>query len=240
MNRLGDLLWQIWSYKISVAPVLVTYLLFDLPAIVRKLTRVAYVPIYFIFFPSGHSDRLYAQYFNEDWFYGDGQSMTGEEKGRLRHRIQATAVLSMVFATIVAPWLCGFISAFYLTTNQFMEFLWSLIVIKAILIGWVLLKLRRESLAATKGNSFYYLLLLYISYLFLVWRGLTKSYEWTHSNLEGKGFFGLAAGLLDYAYVDIFINIVIVAAVTWGLTTLFTNPDHIEKPYSDDEQIETP
>jgi hypothetical protein len=232
-----DLLSQVWSYKISLVPILVTYILFDLPAIGRKLTGVAYVPIYFIFFPSGHSDRLYAQYFNEDWFYGNGALMSDEDKRALRRRIQATAVLSMVFATIVAPWLCGFISAFYLTTNQFVEFLWFLIVVKAVLIAWVLHKLRAESIAATKGNSFYYVIALYAAYLILVWRGLTKAYDWTHLNLETKGFFGLAVGLLDYAYVDIFINIVIVSAVTWGLMTLFTNPAHIQKPYSHDEQI---
>jgi hypothetical protein len=238
MSKLSDLTFQIWSYKFSLVPVLLTYILFDLTAIVRKLTGVAYVPIYFIFFPSGHSDRLYAEYFNEDFFYGVGQSMTDQEKRRLRHRIQATAIFSMVFATIVAPWLCGFISAFYLTTSQFFEFLWFLIVVKAILIGWVLRRLRGESIAATKGNSFYYVIALYLAYLVLVWRGLTKAYEWTHSNLDTDGFLGLAAGLFDYAYVDIFINIVVVAAVTWGLTELFTNPAHISKPYQRDEQIE--
>ena len=71
---LGSALREAWNYKISLAPVAATYLLFDLPAITRKLTGVAYVPIYFIFFPLGHSDRLYAQYFNEDLVYRDGAS----------------------------------------------------------------------------------------------------------------------------------------------------------------------
>src|SRR5665811_508051 len=102
MRNLAELAKEVWTYKISLVPILATYLLFDLPAIIRKITKVAYVPIYFIFFPSGHSDRLYAQYFNEDYFYGDGMSMNDEEKRALRRRIQATAIFSMVFATIVA------------------------------------------------------------------------------------------------------------------------------------------
>ncbi len=145
----------------------------------------------------------------------------------------------MVFATIVAPWLCGFISAFYLTSTQFIEFLWFLLLVKAVLIAWVLWKLRHESVAVTTGYSFCYVMALYAGYLFLVWRGLTKAYEWTHTHLESSGVLGLALGLLDYAYVDIFLNIVIVSAVTWAITTLFTNPAHILQPYSGNEQVET-
>ena len=172
MDKFATLLTAIWSYKISLVPVLATYLLFDLPAIFRKLTGVAYVPIYFIFFPSGHSDRLYAQYFNEDYMYCDGVSMSDAEKRKLRHRIQATAIFSMVFATVVAPWLCGFVSAFYLESNQFTEFLWFLIIVKLTLITTALFKLRGESDAVRTGYSFYYVMVLYAAYLILVWRGL--------------------------------------------------------------------
>lgn len=120
----SEIFLSVWNYKISLVPVLVTYFIFDLPALVRKLTRVAYVPIYFIFFPLGHSDRLYAQYFNEDLILGGNDSlMTDEQKRQLRYKIQATAVISMIFAAVVAPWLCGFIAALYLPSNQFTEFL---------------------------------------------------------------------------------------------------------------------
>jgi hypothetical protein len=227
MQTVTDFAREVWTYKLSLAPVVVTYLLFDIPAIVRRLTRVAYVPMYFLFFPSGHSDRLYAQYFNEDDYYGVGSSMSDDEKRTLRWRIQATAIWSMVFATIVAPWLCGFISAFYLTPNQFIEFLCVLLVVKVGLIAWVLWRVRDESFAVKTG--FYYVVALYTAYLFLVWRGLTKAYEWTHAHLESGGVFGLSVGLLDYAYVDLFVNIIVVSAATWAITTLFTDPSRISK-----------
>ena len=233
MSSFSGLMTEIWTYKISLVPVLSTYLLFDLPAIIRKITRVAYVPIYFIFFPLGHSDRLYAQYFNEDDFYGVGASMGKEEKLRLRHRIQITAIFSMLFAAVIAPWLCGFVSAFYLLPNQFNEFLWLLIFLKLIILVWVLNRLRGDSRVMAIGNSFYYVLALYAGYLFLVWRGLTKAYEWTHTNLQSKGILGIAAGLLDYAYVDFFLNIVVVSAVTWGIITRFTDPSHIPRKEGD-------
>ena len=229
METLSELAATAWNYKLSLVPVLITYLLFDLPAIARRLTGIAYIPIYFIFFPSGHSDRLYAQYFNEDWFYGDGSSMTEDEKRSLRLRIQATAILSMVFATIVAPWLCGFIAAFYLTTTQFYEFLVFLVVVKAIILIWVLIRLRSDSAAAVK--SFNLICTLYAIYLVLVVRGLTKSFEWTHGNFQSKGLGAVVWGLLDYAYVDFFINAIIVGAITWSITTLWTNPSNIPKSH---------
>jgi hypothetical protein len=223
--KFGEIFLSIWNFKFSLVPVLVTYLIFDLPALMRKLTRVAYVPIYFIFFPLGHSDRLYAQYFNEDWMLCEGASMTDEQKRRLRHEIQATAIISMIFATIVTPWLCGFIAALYLPVNQFTEFLFFVLIVKAILVAWSLWQLRGESPAVQK--SLPYVAALYCVYLFLVWRGLTKAYDWTHQHLTTDGVMGLAVGLLDYAYVDIFINVLIVSGITWALTTIFTKPSNI-------------
>ena len=131
----------------------------------------------------------------------------------------------MVFATIVAPWICGFISAFYLTTSQFFEFLIFLVVVKILILTWVLIKLRNESETAKK--FFGLICTLYVFYLLLVARGLTKSFDWTHTNLDAKGLAGVGWGLIEYAYTDFFINVVIVSAVTWGITTLLTNPANI-------------
>lgn len=226
--KFSEIFLSVWNYKISLVPVLVTYFIFDLPALVRKLTRVAYVPIYFIFFPLGHSDRLYAQYFNEDWvLFGNDALMTDEEKHQLRYKIQATAIISMIFAAIVAPWLCGFIAALYLSSDQFIEFLLFLLVVKTILLAWSLWQLRLESPAAQKSLS--YVAALYGFYLFLVWRGLTKAYNWTHQHLSSEGIAGLALGLLDYAYVDIFINVIVVSGITWALTIIFTKPSNIAR-----------
>ncbi len=179
MSGWSEILSAIWHYKLSLVPVLATYLLFDLPAIIRRLTGIAYVPIYFLFFPSGHSDQLYAQYFNEDYYYGEGATMNEDQKRLLRNWIRATAILSMVFATIVAPWTCGIISALYLTQTQFLEFLVFLTVVKAVVLSWVLFKSRNESQSV---RAFFGLICsLYAVYLLLVLRALTKSFEWAHS-----------------------------------------------------------
>ncbi|MDZ4791330.1 MAG: hypothetical protein SGJ17_09015 [Hyphomicrobiales bacterium] len=228
----------VWSYQFSLVPVLVTYLIFETPALIRRLTKIAYVPLYFIFFPSGHSDSLYAQYFNEDHFYPEGASMSDAQKIALRHRIQATAIFSMIFACILAPWICGFFSAFYLTKSQFIEFLIFWILMKFALLTWVLIELRNDSEVSRK--SFGLILLFYLFYFILVILGLTKSFDWTYTNLDSKGFIGLIGALVEYAYLDIFINIIVVSAVTWGVTKVFTNPSNILEPsevYEDETHI---
>jgi hypothetical protein len=234
-------LWSVvWTYKVSLAPVLLTYLLFDFPAIVRRLTRVAYVPIYFIVFPFGHSDQLYAEYLNEDDFYGVGQTMTPEEKRALRRKIQSTAIISMVFAAVIAPWLCGFVSAFYLTRAQFAEFLVFFFVIKIFLISKSLWNLRQDSRAASQPLAFVSVVGVYILFLGFVWYGLTKSFDWTSTHLDSKGVFGLLAALADYAYVDLIINVGVVAALTWAFTVRFTDPENITKVYGGEDETDAP
>jgi hypothetical protein len=220
--------WQeIWSYKVSLVPVLSTYLVFDLPAIARRVTRVAYVPIYFLVYPSGHSDQLYAEYLNEDDFYGIGETLSEDERNSLRKKIQATAVFSMVFAAIFAPWVCGFISAFYLQPNQFAEFLVFFFVVKTFLLSKSLWNLRGDSRAALHGSAFLSVVGVYFVFLLSVWYGLTKSIKWTHANIQSDGFVGLFISLLDYAYANIFIGVGVVSALTWAFTVKFTDPKNI-------------
>ncbi len=239
MNTLVEAWSAAWAFKLSLLPILLTYFIFELPALVRR-TRRAYVPIYFMFFPLGHSDNLYAQYFNEDNHFGVGESMSDEEKVVLRTRIRILAILSMIFAIVVAPWLCGFLAGFYLSRDQFVEFVWFLMIVKTLLIARALYELRHTAWFVERSGSFEYLCIIYVAYLLLVWRGVTKSYGWTSANLETLGFFGTLWGLLDYAYVDIFINILVVALATWAITTRYTDPKLIPERRANVNNSEQP
>jgi membrane protein CcdC involved in cytochrome C biogenesis len=234
MNTLMEAWSAAWALKLSLLPVLLTYFIFDSPALIRRITRRAYVPIYFMFFPLGHSDKLYAQYFNEDNFFGVGEAMSEPEKAALRTRIRLLSVASMIFATVIAPWLCGFLSAFYLTGEQFREFVWFLMIVKLLLIAKALYELRQNAWFVETSGSFKFLCMIYAAYLVLILRGVTKSYAWTSSNLNALGFWGTLWGLLDYAYVDLFINVIIVALATWAITTRYTDPRLIPKTDSYD------
>lgn len=225
MTSLAENWEAIWNYKLSLAPVLITYALFDAPSLFRRLTKIAYVPIYFIFFPSGHSDQLYAQYFNEDYMYHVGEAMSEHDKHTLRLRLQANAVFSMIFAALLSPWLCGLVSALYLTELQFFEFLAFLVVVKSLILARVLYKLRTESAAAR--NAFSSACAMYALYLALVAMNLTKSFQWTSEKLHGSGISGVLRGILEHGYTDIFINVIVVGGATWAISVLFANPANI-------------
>ena len=103
MSTIRQFFVDVWTYKVSLVPVLVTYLLFDAQAIYyRRMTKTWYVPIYFIVFPSGHSDQLYAEYFSEDDFYGVGSSMTEAEKRSLRRKIIISAPTKITAGFVIA------------------------------------------------------------------------------------------------------------------------------------------
>ncbi len=236
MRSIPELLNIAWTYKFSLMPVLLTYLIFDLPALIRRCTRRAYIPIYFMFFPLGHSDQMYAQYFNEDDIYGVGKSMNDAQKQTLRARIQVTAIVSMIFAAVIAPWLCGFIAAFYLEQGQFLEFVWFLMALKTILICVSLYEIKQSDSFVMRSHSFKFVVLVYIAYLVLIWRGVTKSFWWTSGHLSTNGLTGLLQRLAEYAYVDLFLNIIIVALGTWAITNHYLDPKLIREKYVYDDQ----
>lgn len=227
MEIVTQLWFQAWDYKVSLLPVLLTYLLFDAQAIYRRITKWMYVPIYFMFFPSGHSDKVYAEYFNEDYFYGDGEKLTDGDRRRLRQTIVVYAIFSMIFATIVAPYICGMLSATYLTKQQFVEFLWFLLIVKSALIVRALLQVRRESIAVGHGKPFAAVIVLYVAYLYFVWRGLSKSFHWASTNIEMNGYWGLFSAIADIVHEEFFINIVAVSLLTWAVQQLLTSPENV-------------
>src|SRR6202011_2981928 len=106
---------------------------------------------------------------------------------------------------VVAPWLCGFVSALYLTLAQFKEFLVFFFIIKIFLISKSLWNLRQESRAANQPLALLSVVGVYVLFLGFVWYGLNKSFDWTSTHLDSKGLAGLVAALADYAYVDLII-----------------------------------
>jgi hypothetical protein len=233
---ISELWWQAWTYQVSLFPVLLTYLLFDSQALVRRLTRYHYVPIYFFVFPTGHTDKMYAEYFNEDDFYGVGEAMSPDQRQKLRKKIRVSAVVSMLSATVLAPYVCGILSAFYMSPQQFREFVCFLLIVKGSLLVHSLSRLRIESRAVSRASAFYCVVAIYAAYMFFVWRGLVKSFSWAHFQLTTTGFWGLIAAIGDLFHQEFFINIFAVAMFTYLVQQKFTSPDNIfSREWLDDE-----
>jgi hypothetical protein len=171
---------------------------------------------------------LYAQYFNEDDYYQIGRSQTADEKEALRKRIVAISVLSMVMSTVIAPVLCGFLSALYLTKEQFIEFVWFLVIVKIILLVFSLNKIRSISFVKA-SKSFLGVIALYLLYLYVIWRIVTMVHDWTVVSIGSLGVVGMLWALLDYVFVELFLYVLIVSASTWALVFLFTSPKYIHR-----------
>lgn len=228
---INEIVTPLANYKFSPLPILAMYLVFDSTALIRRITKRAYVPMYFIFFPTGHSDRLYAEYLGEDDLLS-GRQRPGPAKQRwLRKRLVLTAIISMLFATVVAPYLTGFVAALFLTPQQFNEFLVFLLIAKAILIVNALRTLRNESLVGWEDNTFVWVLAMYGVYLLFVFYGLTEAFDWTSANIRSYSLGDLIAAAFRALFVNIVVGIAFSSLATWAVMEKFR--EAVDKQYND-------
>lgn len=218
---------QAWGFEYAILPCLVAYLIFDMPIIVRRVTRKAYVPIYFAFFPAGYSDELLARYFDEDDFYQLGGPFPEGELGKARLKIIAVAVLSLTLTMTLSPLFAGLFGTYFLTQEQFTQFIWTLGIIKASLLLWACYDLTyrfqisdRVPIGVLAGiYSVYWTLLVYFT---------VKIQDWIEVQNELGGVSKVAQGLLDFVILEFGVEIVFVAVVgslvAWWITERRENP----------------
>ncbi|MGE0280037.1 MAG: hypothetical protein AB7P20_05415 [Rhizobiaceae bacterium] len=222
-----------WQYKFSLLPVFSAYFVFEISTIIRRLARIAYTPIYFVFFPLGHADSLYAQYFNEDDFYGIGETQTREEKNYLRKKIVSISIFSMIFATVINPALAGVFSAIFLSNSEFQEFFWFLALVKLSMISISLYRARSISFVAV-SSSFFWLCLIYVAYFVLILRVVDVSYVWAVNEISSVGIVATLLKILDLLVFDFAIYIIMVAAIGAAISYWMTDPDNIAKVEAND------
>jgi hypothetical protein len=224
-HNLMDIINAVWGYKLSIVPILTVYLVFELSTLIRRYMRIAYTPIYFMFFPLGHADSLYSYYFNEDDLY-IGASQTPAEKRKLRKKIISVSVFSMVFSTVFNPAIAGIFAAYILTEAEFTEFMWFLVALKSILISFSLYNVRRISFVE-KSGSFPWLALMYTLYIILIARIVSYSYTWGIETIAKVGSSGLLFAIVDFIIFDVLIYIVFVALGGAAISYWMTDPDYI-------------
>lgn len=116
------LLEDIWFARIQLLPVLLTILLFELPAVIRRWKKLLYVPIYFPAFPLREINQDLSTYLAEDEFYGEGERLTEQQAETLRRKIIRVSIISMGISALLTPLAVGFVSAFYLSNEVFFSF----------------------------------------------------------------------------------------------------------------------
>ena len=217
-----EILTQIWEYNFFVTQVLFLIVLFELPAQIRRRNRYAYTPIYFMFFPLGHSNELYAQYFSKFDYYDIEPDLDEHQLAKIRLRIVAVAVVSMFFSTIIAPAIVGVVAGFFVEVQSFTNFLVALLVYKVLLLSKSLLNMRYSQIFERPYVKMA-VFAIYFLYLIVVFVILNETYNWAKDSVESVGMFGTIKNLTIWLVLDNLWALIIVPAVTAAVTVLITN-----------------
>jgi len=141
-HGLKDTFLIAWNFEYALIPCIIAHIVFDFPIILRRITRRIYVPIYFAFIPAGYSDELLAKYFDEDHYWVVGGPYPEEELKSARLRIIALSVGSLALTMTISPLAAGIFGTYALTPSQFLQFVWTLTIVKCFLLIWAYYDLR--------------------------------------------------------------------------------------------------
>jgi len=213
------MLAELWQYKIQIIPVLLFLFAYEIPALVRRLKKVYYVPIYFSVYPLREINQDLSTYLAEDYMYLNGIDLSNSKAENLRKKIIMTSIFSAVIDALIVPLLIGFIASFVLDSDVFYQFLIAFVSCKTI---FVMISLRNSDTHIFNNTSKNTLLILiYISYIGITFEMLRTSYNWALPYVDVKNwvgmfesfssfFFGeiLAQGLVFAVFVAIFTNLI--------------------------------
>lgn len=210
-----------WEFQYALLPCLTAYLIFDFPIFVRRITRKLYAPVYFAFFPFGFSDELYARYFDDDRYYVLGGPYSELERPTARVKIIWLSVLSLAATLFVSPFVAALYSHIALSDSEFLQFVWTLAIVKAILLLWALYDLHFRY-RITRVVPFAYLVLIYTVYWGALLVILNRSKAWIDATVEVGGLSAVFLGVLEFLVFEIGFQIVLVSLlgflIPWWVT----------------------
>ncbi|MFW5654849.1 MAG: hypothetical protein ACOCYW_04280 [Roseicyclus sp.] len=130
-------------------------------------------------------------------------------------------MLSLVATMAFSPFAAALFSAYALTDDQFLQFMWTLGIIKAILLMWSLYDLRFTYQVSN------IIPISHIAGLYLVYWGLLlifvdRAKIWIDEKIVSSGLWGVFSGILDFLVFDIGIGVLLVSVlgflIPWRLT----------------------
>ena len=221
-----------WTFEYALLPCLTAYLVFDALAIVRRVTRSVYLPIYFAFFPTSYTDDLYAQYFGDDQMWQLGGTFSPEQRRNSRRKIIVIATLSLVAAAIIAPMVAGSFSYFFLTGQQFVQFLWTLALVKALLLAKILWDLKRFWLLEGEG-ALKWIAMIYMGYLITILHFTHRSYEWAVTK-SPTSFLDWLGYVRTFAVEEVGAKVILIIALGVVFSWLMTGEADIANSTGND------
>jgi hypothetical protein len=228
-----DILKEIWNWKIQLLPILLSILLFEAPAIIRRWKKLFYVPIYFSVFPLRELNQDLSTYLVEDDFIGLGERLTTEQAERLRKKIILVSILSMTIGALLTPLIVGFSSAFYMSNDVFIQFIVILVSYKVVLLSKSIYQFHLYAVGSVRNRVF--LGLIYFCYLGVVFEVLRTSFFWTVPYVHTGEWSNLLSDLSALVFGKALVGILILSLLTAVFVSLITDREIRARAISGDE-----
>lgn len=214
-----DWVTRVWTFQIQAIPVLIALGIVELPALIQRRLRLAYVPIYFAVFPLAELNKDLSTYLGEDYWYGD--EITEATADELRRKIMFKAILSMAIAALAIPLLAGFAGAFFLTASTLAQFL----VVATLLKLSRIIRAIRDFPAHANGTlaNRALLSLIYFFYLGVFVQMILLAYRWTRPYVEGRQWPQLAGALSDLLFTRVVAQAIVLSLLTAAFVSLIAD-----------------
>lgn len=195
------MLERIWSFEIQIAPIILAFIIFQVPSMIHKLKKQYYVPIYFSLFPFNIINKSLSIYLVDDYL---GENMTDKQAEEYRRKVIFISVISVSISIIVIPFLTGFLSSFFLSESTLFRFLLCLSIYLIFVTFKSTLNFKHHSISY-KGNTAF-LLIIYFLYVGMVIYVIHNSYMWTRDYTKVGDWIGLLTSSADFIFGTIGIK----------------------------------
>lgn len=155
--------------------VIIALVIFYIPTVLRRLTRLSYTPIYFAIYRFQGIRIDFARYFPE---YEDLSQRTPDEQNVLTHQWLRITVFSAFLDAVVIPLLVGAVIAWWLSPRLFTWFLAAFVTVKVLELSKGAWDFRRRHAGPT--DKAWVLILIYIGYVLVCYEMLRTSFAWAH------------------------------------------------------------
>ena len=75
---------NIWELKVQLIPIILAFLIFEIPTLIQRLKKLCYVPIYFSVFPFTQLNYNLSTYLAEDY---SGEDLSDPEAEEFRKKL---------------------------------------------------------------------------------------------------------------------------------------------------------
>jgi|SRR5688572_27790827 len=214
-----DFLRRLWNYDVQLVPIALAVALVELPAWIQRRAQIAYVPIYFAFFPLAALNSDLSIYLGEDYFLG--RDVIDEDAEPLRRRIVAKGILSMAIAALAIPAFAGFVAAFFLTPTTMRDFLIATVLIK---LPRILISLRDFPSHGSPAMRHRALLsFIYLAYVGVFVQVALFAYSWPQPFIVAGDWSGLIAALSSVIFLQVLGQALLLGLLTAVFISLITD-----------------